>query len=108
MQKVDPRNKMNASAPTNEQRMDGTLAQMDRIKKMFEERWGGTAAKVLMDPDSRNRLFNAVHKIRKTTTINMAELIQKNSEQAEKAGGTQVIEVLNDSIIDSEFSESDG
>jgi hypothetical protein len=106
MQATDPRVAIKAGIPTSsEARMDGTLAQMDRIKKMFEDRWGGTAAKVLMDPDSRNRLFNAVNKIRKTSSVTMSDLIQKNSEQAAMSD-IQVIEVSNDAIIESDFQDS--
>jgi hypothetical protein len=106
MQATDPRAAIKAGIPaSSEARMDGTLAQMDRIKKMFEDRWGGTAAKVLMDPDSRNRLFNAVNKIRKTSSVTMSELINKNSEQASMSD-IQVIEVTNDSIIESDFQDS--
>lgn len=101
MQKIDPRI---PKAGSGLEKTDSTLAQMDRIKKLFEDRWGGTAAKVLMDPESRNRLFNAVHKIRKTSSVTMSSILQKNSEQAESID-TQVIEVSSDDIIDTDFSE---
>jgi len=95
----------NASA---EQRIDSTLAQMDRIKKAMEDRWGSTAAQVLMNPESRNKLFNAVNKIRKTAGTTMAQLIQDNTQKAEESSvmGTQIIEVLNDSDdIEAEFRD---
>lgn len=95
----------NASA---EQRIDSTLAQMDRIKKAMEDRWGSTAAEVLMNPESRNKLFNAVNKIRKTAGTTMAQLIQDNTQKAEESSvmGTQIIEVLNDSDdIEAEFRD---
>lgn len=100
MQATDPRAAIKAGIPqSSEARMDGTLAQMDRIKKMFHDRWGGTAAKVLMDPDSRNRLFNAVSKIRKTSSVAMSDLIQKNSDQAAMSD-IQVIEVSSEPSSD--------
>lgn len=94
------------SVPTETSRMDSTLAQMDRIKKVFEERWGSTAAEVMLNPESRNKLFNAIHKVRKTSGIAMTELIQRNTEKAKEMGGP-IIEVFgNDSEeIEAEFHD---
>lgn len=104
MQGVGDPKMMSLKNPTNsttEQRVDGTLAQMDRIKKQFEERWGSTAAQVLLDPESRNKLFNAVNKIRKTAGPTMARIIEENSRKANEASTIEAQQTI-EGIYDNE------
>lgn len=112
MMQTDPRafgRKVSSVVPaTNEGKMDSSLMALDRLKKQFEERYGATAASVMMNPESRNRLFNAVSRIRKTGDLTVTSLIERNTEAAQQleVKNTQIIEVSTDEGDDG-FSDSE-
>jgi hypothetical protein len=76
--------KVTNTSSTIEQKIDGSLAQMDRMKKIFEERWGKQAAQVMLNDESRNKIFNAISKIRKTSSESFSQIIEQNTTIAKR------------------------
>lgn len=63
-----------------------TLDQVEKIQKLYEEKFGAVPAAVAMAPDSRRKVHNALSKVRKGDTAAVLTLLKRNEEKAKEIG----------------------
>jgi hypothetical protein len=61
-----------------------TFEQIDRVKKIYSEKYGDVAAAVALNPESRRKVYNAIAKVRKGDSEPMLKLLQRNEEKLEE------------------------
>ena len=63
-----------------------TMAQVERVKKIFQAKHGNRAAGILFNPESRRRVLNALQKVRNSDTSSVIDLLQRNQEKLKDFG----------------------
>ncbi|HUX80320.1 MAG TPA: hypothetical protein VMW10_11360, partial [Alphaproteobacteria bacterium] len=58
-----------------------TFEQIDRVKKIYSEKYGDIPAAVALNPESRRKVYNAIAKVRKGDTAPMLRLLERNEEK---------------------------
>lgn len=61
-----------------------TFESIDRVKKMYEERFGSVPAAVALNPESRAKVYSAISRIRRGDSEPILELLKSNSEKLRK------------------------
>ena len=61
-----------------------TFESIDRVKKAYEERFGQKAAAVMLNPESRAKVYSALAHVRKGDSAQVIELLKRNTAKAEE------------------------
>jgi len=61
-----------------------TFEQIDRVKKIYSEKYGDVPAAVALNPESRRKVYNAIAKVRKGDSEPMLTLLRRNEEKLEE------------------------
>jgi len=64
----------------------GAMAQVERVKKIYQSKYGNRTAGILFHPESRRRLLNALQKVRKSDNAEVIDLLEKNEEKLKVIG----------------------
>lgn len=61
-----------------------TFEQIDRVKKLYSDKYGDVPAAIALNPESRRKVYNAIAKVRKGDSEPMLKLLQRNEEKLEE------------------------
>ena len=67
-----------------------TFNQTQRLKKFYEDKFGGVAAAVLLNDESRRKIISALDKVRKGNSDSLADILKTNSEKASELRAAEV------------------
>lgn len=81
------RYRLNAGAgATDPKSVRDTIEQMDRVRNAFEAQYGKTAAAVAMNPESRRKVLQALLRVQKLNSENVAQMLKESKETLAELG----------------------
>lgn len=84
-----------------------TFNQTQRLKKIYEDKFGGVAAAVLLNDESRRKIVSVLDKIRKGNSPSLGEILNANVAKADELRTAEEVRVAEEgATIDVESKAS--